>query len=64
MFSCEIYEISKNTFFYRTATVAASEVELVFLKESRTKSNAIASNTYQISPKKGFAAGKIQNQLL
>ena len=25
MFSCEFYEISKNTFFYRTPRVAASE---------------------------------------
>ena len=24
MFSCEFYEISKNTFFYRTPLVAAS----------------------------------------
>ena len=48
MFSYEIYKISKNTFFYGTATVAASEILLVFSKESETKTNAIVSNTYQI----------------
>ena len=48
MSSYEIYKISKNTFSYRTATVAASEVELVFSKESETKSNTTVSNTYQI----------------
>ena len=25
MFSCDFYEISKNTFFYKTPLVAASE---------------------------------------
>ena len=48
MFSYEIYKISKNTFFYRTATVAASEVSLVFLKESEIKVDATVSNTYNI----------------
>ena len=28
VFSCEFYEISKNTFFYRTPLMAASEVAL------------------------------------
>ena len=32
VFSCEFYEISKNTFFYRTPPVAASDifVKLIF----------------------------------
>ena len=30
VFSCEFYEISKNTFFYRTPLVAASAVKLLF----------------------------------
>ena len=51
-----------NTFFYRTASVAASEVELVFSKESRTKTDATFSNKSQIQLKKVFAAVKIQKQ--
>ena len=40
MFSCEFFEISKNTFSYRTALVAASEkkkakLKLRFLKNHR-----------------------------
>ena len=31
VFSCEFYEISKNTFFYRTPPVAASEQWLLTL---------------------------------
>ena len=46
VFFCKIYKISKNTFFYRKATVAASEVELLFSKESWTKTYLIISNTY------------------
>ena len=60
MFSYEIYKISKNTFFYRTATVATSEVKLVLSKESETKTDANVSNTDQIKLKKVFAAAKIQ----
>ena len=30
VFSCEFYEISKNTFFYRTPLVTASAVKLLF----------------------------------
>ena len=48
MFSYEIYKFSKNTFFYRAAKVAASEVEVLFSKESETKTDATVSNTYQI----------------
>ena len=48
MFSYEIYKIYKNTFFYRTATVAAPEVKLVFSKESGTKTDATVSNTNQV----------------
>ena len=48
MFSYEIYKISKNTFFYRAATVATSEVYLVFLKQLETKTDATVSNTYHI----------------
>ena len=45
MFSYEIYKFSKNTFFYRAATVAAPEVKLGFSKESKTKTDATVSNT-------------------
>ena len=38
MFSCEFWEISKNTFFYRTSPVAASEMNNSF-KESSFKNN-------------------------
>ena len=49
MFSYETYKISKSTLFYRTATEAASEAELVFLKESETKTDVTTvSNTYHI----------------
>ena len=63
MFSCEIYNIFKNTFIYRTATVAASEIQLVFSKDSGTKADATVSNPYQIYFKKVFATPKIQEQL-
>ena len=46
VFFSKIYKISKNTFFYRKATVAASEVELLFSKEPWTKAYVIVSNTY------------------
>ena len=32
VFSCEFCEISKNTFFYRTPLVAASEYYAMFIK--------------------------------
>ena len=49
VFSCEIFKISKNTFFYRTAPVAgSSEIQLVFSKESGTKTDVNVSNKYQI----------------
>ena len=37
MFSYEIYKISKNNFFYRTATVVASEVYSCFQRSPRQK---------------------------
>ena len=37
MFSYELYKISKNTFFYRAATVAASEVLTRVFKRVRDK---------------------------
>ena len=49
---------------FDTATVAASEVSLVFSKESETKTNATVSSAYQIKLKKVFAVAKIQKQLL
>ena len=64
MLSCEIYKIFKDTFLYRIATVAASEVWLVFSNESGTKTNATVSNTYRIYLKKVFIVAKIQKQLL
>ena len=48
----------RTPFFKRTAPVAASEVELVFSKESGTKIGATISNKYQIQLKKVSAAAK------
>ena len=47
-FLVKFCKISKNNFFYRTASVAASKVWLAFLKESGTKTGAKVSNKYQI----------------
>ena len=37
VFSCEFYEISKNTVFYRTPQVTASEVYQVFQTDYQEK---------------------------
>ena len=52
MFSCEICKISMNTFFYRTAPVAASEDELMFSRDPGTKTELTVSNKYLIQLKK------------
>ena len=54
MFSYEICKISKNTFFYRAAPVAASEVYFVFSKESEIKTGRTVNNKYQIQLKKSI----------
>ena len=46
MFSCEICKIYKNYLFYRTAPVAASEVQFAFSNESRTKTGATVNIKY------------------
>ena len=40
MFSCELCEISKNTFFYRTPAVAASYFEIVIIRNFHTFHNS------------------------
>ena len=50
--SSENCKIFKNTFFYRTAPVAASKVKLVLSKESETKTRVTVSYKYQIQLKK------------
>ena len=60
MLACEICKIFKDAFFYRTAVVAASDVSLVFSKESGAKTGAIISDKYQIQLKKSILCRKNQ----
>ena len=48
MLSSEICKVSKNAFYYRRVPVAASEVQLLFLREFETKDGATVSNKYQL----------------
>ena len=50
--SCEFCKTFRNTFFYRTATLAASEIWLVFSKESGIKPSVTVTEKYRIQLKK------------
>ena len=52
MLSCEFCKTFRNTFFYRTATLAASEILLVFSKESGIKPSVTVTEKYRIQLKK------------
>ena len=58
--SCEVCKTFRNTFFYRTTTVAASEIWLVFSKESRIKASVTVSNKYRIQLKKNIKMNYIK----
>ena len=60
MLSCEVCKTFRNTFFYRTTTVAASEIWLVFSKESRIKASVTVSNKYRIQLKKNIKMNYIK----
>ena len=49
VFSCEFCEIFKNTFFYRTSLVTASEINNVLFKVL-IKTNNISCQTFTICP--------------
>ena len=61
MFSCEICKIFKDTNFDRTAPVAASDFELVFSKDSGTKTGETFGGKYQIQLKKSIRCRKNQH---
>ena len=44
VFSCEFWKISKNTFFYRTPSVAASERESIHALNKRVQLSSSAYN--------------------
>ena len=61
---CDICKIIEDNFFYRTVPVPASDVQLVFWKESRRKTSATVRDKCQIQLKKRTSVREIIYEFL